>query len=248
MICLRNLIKENIFYFIFVTSFLFLSACSKEERTNILVPDGSPSFSVMDFREPISLDPISDGWRHRTFRNTPPMDISYLTKDGRPSIRLGTNASASMLFRNVDIELDTYPNLSWDWFIEKGITSDISELTSDGDDHPARLYLGFESLDGDTHSMEIIWGNRELHRGDWKDLSFLYFFSFPHYVANSGDENIGRWHHQQEDLTKLYSKIWGDPSGVRLVEIALFCDTDGTDGETVAYFSNIRAEMTAPIS
>ncbi len=219
----------------------FGSACGGGTRTNVLMPDGSPSYPVMDFREPLPLDPLPAGWHHRKFFRHPPMDISFVTKDGFPSIRMSTKDSASMLFRYVDIPLDQYPVLRWNWLIEQPIISDADEMTVEGDDHPARLYLGFESADGDSHAMEIIWGNRVLRRGDWKHLKF-FRTSFPHYVANGGSENAGRWHRERVVLTELYSKLWGDPAGSRLVEIALFCDTDDTGAESTAYVSDVRVE------
>ncbi len=214
--------------------------CRSPERMAVLVPDGSPTFELMNFKEPPSLDPISDGWHHRTFRRHPPMDISFLTKDGYAAIRLSTHDSASMLFRWVDVPLDQYPWLSWNWFIEQTIVSEKDETTVAGDDHPARIYLTFESESGDDHSMEIIWGNRVLRRGDWKHLKFFGIFPFPHYVANGGEENAGRWHFEQVDLRQLYATIWGDAKGARLIEIALFCDTDETGMSSIAYFSDIQ--------
>lgn len=219
----------------------FGSACSGGTRTNVLMPDGSPSYPVMDFREPLPLDPVPAGWHHRTFFRHPPMDISFVTKDGFPAIRMSTKDSASMLFRYVDIQLDQYPVLRWNWLIEQPIVSDVDEMTVEGDDHPVRLYLGFESAEGDSHAMEIIWGNRALRRGDWKHLKF-FGKSFPHYVANGGAENAGRWHRERVVLTELYSKLWGDPAGSRLVEVALFCDTDDTGAESTAYVSDVRVE------
>ncbi len=226
-----------------VTIAVGLAACSSGRRVNVLMPDGSPSYTLMDFRTPLPLDPVPEGWHHRTFRRHPPMDISFVTKDGRPAIRLATHDSASMLFRYVDVELDAYPTLSWDWYIETPIASDADEMTVGGDDHPARLYLGFEGADGESHELEIIWGNRRLKAGDWKHLKFFLFFSFPHYVANGGDENAGRWHHESANLRELYRELWGEPRGVHLVEIALFCDTDETGAESVAYFSDVRVEQ-----
>jgi hypothetical protein len=217
-------------------------SCADAERMSVLVPDGSPSFALMDFSNPPSLDPMSAGWYHREFRRHPPMDISFVAKDGHAAIRLGTRDSASMLFRWVDVPLDRYPLLSWNWLIEKGIVSDIDEMTRAGDDHPARLYLTFESLGGDQHSMEIIWGNQKLKKGDWKHLDFLGLFSFPHYVVNGGQDAVGRWHSEQVDLAALYATLWGPATGARLIEIAIFCDTDETGAESVAYFSNIGVE------
>ncbi len=226
----------------FILSVLFLAACGQKERTLVVVPDGSPTYSIMDFSNIRSLDDFDDSWYHRTFWTSFAMDISFVTKDDRPSIRLETDNSASMLFRYVDIPLDQYPILSWDWFIEKGIYSNVSELTHEGDDHPARLFLSFIAGDNTPHRMEIIWGNSELSKGDWKHLKFSENRSFPHYVANGGENNVGRWHFEKEDMVKLYQKLWGDASGARLTEIALFCDTDDTGLISIAYFSNVRVE------
>ncbi len=220
-----------------------LAACSGGARVNVLLPDGAASFTLMDFRTPLPLDPVPEGWFHRTFLRHPPMDISFVTKDGRHAIRLATSDSASMLFRYVDVELDAYAVLTWDWYIERPIASDADEMTVGGDDHPARIYLTFEALDGKSRAMEIIWGNRLLRAGDWKHLKFFGLFSFPHYVANGGDENARKWHHESVDLRELHQELWGEPAGVRLVEVALFCDTDETGSESVAYFSDIRVEQ-----
>lgn len=94
----------------------------------------------------------------------------------------------------------------------------------------------------ELHRMEIIWGNREFKAGEWKMLEFSEGRSFPHYVANAGQENIGRWHSENVNLSELYSELWGDAGGARLIDIGLFCDTDGTGEQSVAYFSDVRVK------
>jgi len=142
------------------------------------------------------------------------------------------------------VVLDRYPRLSWDWYIEQPIETTLDELTTAGDDHPARLYLKFQAATGDEHALEIIWGNHTLKAGDWKYLkSFWRSQAFPHFVANGGGANAGRWHHETVNLAALYRTLWGDPRGSRLVEIALFCDTDQTGAESVAYFADVRVEQ-----
>lgn len=227
----------------FCIAAVVLTACTGGQRLNVLMPGKSQSLAVMDFRKPIALDPLPDGWYHRTFFRTDPMQISFVSKDGRPAIRLATHNGGSMLYRYTDLPLDQFPLLSWDWFVERPIAGDVDETTKAGDDHPARLYLKFRSAGGETHAMEIIWGNRKLRAGDWKYLeSFWRRTSFPHYVARGGDENAGRWHREKADLRALYRKHWGDPGGASLVEVALFCDTDATGAQSVAYFSEVRVE------
>jgi len=217
------------------------AGCAGERsRAGAIAPDGSDVFTLMDFRTPLDLSALPAGWSHRTFRRHDPMDVSFVTKDGRAAIRLETHDTASMLFRQVDVPIDAYPFLHWEWLIEQGIDVPHDELTPAGDDHPARLYLGFESREGDSHAMEIIWGNQKLGAGDWKHLSFLFgLIDFPHYVANGGAANVGRWHRQRVDLRDLYREVWGDPQGARLTEIALFCDTDETGAHSIAYFGPI---------
>ncbi len=213
-----------------------LPACG-HKRTHVLTPDGSASFAVMDFSAPFPLDPPPDGWYHREFLTRKSVDLSFATVEGVHALRVATDDSASMLFRHVDIPLDEYPILSWRWYIERGIESDADERTVEGDDHPARLYLAFEAADGEARTLEIIWGNTRLRAGDYKHVG-----GFPHYVANGGAENIGRWHAESVDLRPIYTELWGDPSGARLLDVAIFCDSDETDGSSLAYFADVRAQ------
>ena len=91
-----------------------------------------------------------------------------------------------MLFRQVDIDLAAYPMLAWRWYIELPIKSPFDERTREGDDHPARLLLQFITDRGEKRAMEVIWGNR-LKPGDYK-----YIGGFPHFVADAGDDRVGR--------------------------------------------------------
>jgi len=38
-----------------------LTACTAGKRVNVLVPDGSDSYLLMDFVKPFPLDPLPDG-------------------------------------------------------------------------------------------------------------------------------------------------------------------------------------------
>ena len=136
-----------------------LTACSGGQRLNVLVSDGSPSLAVMDFRRPLALDPLPDGWRHRTFFRTDPMQISFVAKECRSSIRLATHNSGSMLYRFTDLSLDQYPMLGWDWFVELPIASSVDETTKAGDDHPARAVRSISM--GDQAMFSHGWFDRE---------------------------------------------------------------------------------------
>lgn len=200
---------------------------------DILRPQGEDKVVVMDFSKKIRLDPIEPGWRHRAFFWHKPMHIEFVTKDNIPAIKLSTRDTASILIRYVDIKLKDYPKLSWQWYIEQPIESPIDEKTKEGDDHPARLFIGFKTISGEKRHMEIVWGNR-LKSGEYK-----YIEGFPHYVARGGNENIKKWFNEEINLQEIYQTIWSDQSPARVFEIGLFCDSDNTDTQSVSYFANV---------
>ena len=150
------------------------------------------------------------------------MSMAFAVKDGVPSMRFETHDSGSMLFQHVDIDLAAYPMLAWRWYIELPIRSPLDELTREGDDHPARLFVRFATDRGKKRAMEVIWGNR-LKPGEYK-----YIGGFPHFVADAGEERTGHWLDEKIDLARVYSEIWKDAAPAHLVDVAVFCDSDDT--------------------
>src|SRR5258706_13837752 len=76
--------------------------------------------------------------------------------------------------------------------------------------------------------MEVIWGNR-LRPGEYK-----YIGGFPHFVADGGDDRVGRWLDEKIDLGRIYAEIWKDAAPAHLVDVAVFCDSDDTHTGTAA--------------
>lgn len=209
-------------------------------RSHVLVPDGAAEFVLMDFSRPFPLTPPPPGWLHRTFWTRPAATFAFAEKDGVAALKVETRASASMLFRHVNVDLARYPVLAWRWFIEQPIESPLDERTREGDDHPARFFVHFLSPTGEARNMEIIWGNTVLKAGDYKFLG-----TFPHYVANGGQENVGRWHDERIDLAAIYRRLWpqdgnGSDAAPHLVDIAIFCDSDETGARSIAYFTDVK--------
>jgi len=212
------------------------TGCNRERfgrRSHVLRPQGEPEILLMDFTRPFSLEPLAPGWYHYEFFWHEPMHIEFVTKNDVPAIKLSTRNSASMLIRHVAIDLTDYPWLSWQWYVEQPIESPVDEKTKKGDDHPARLFLLFETGAGESRPMEIIWGNT-LEGGQYK-----YIDGFAHYVARGGNQHIKQWFTENVNLLEVYRTIWSDQEPVTLTEIGLFCDSDDTDTASVSYFAKV---------
>jgi hypothetical protein len=229
-------------YIIIFTAAALLCACSGDRaRVGMIAPDDSASLTLMQFDWPLDMDKLPVGWSHATFKRHEPMEVSFVMKDGRQSARLSTQDTASMLFRQVDVPIDTFPWLSWEWMIEQGIDIEYDETAASGDDHAARIYLTFENSEGERNSAQLVWGGLQLEPGDWKHLSYLggLIGPYSHYVVNGGLENTGNWYRERVDLRYIYRQSSGSTVTAKLVEIALFSDTDETGVSSIAYFGPI---------
>ena len=202
----------------------------------VLKPDGGPVVTVMDFGQTLPARSAPLWLATSEILDASPMSMAFAVKDGVPGMRFETHDSASMLFRHVDVDLAAYPMLAWRWYIELPIRSPLDERTREGDDHPARLFLRFETDRGEKRAMEVIWGNR-LNPGDYK-----YIGGFPHFVADAGEDRIGRWLDEKIDLARVYAEIWKDAAPAHLVDIAVFCDSDDTHTASISYFAYVRLE------
>ncbi len=196
----------------------------------LLASTGASEIVVFDPAAPFALDTPPPGWRHRKFWFTPPMQLAFATVDGVPAIRCQTQAGGSIFGRTTDIDLQRFPLLVWRWRVEVPIPVGYDERERSGDDHPVRFFVEFRTADGVVHRAEIIWSNGAFKRGDYK-----YIGAFPHFVADGGDDNTGRWRDESADLVQIYRDITGRSDVPRLAFLAIFCDSDNTRTRSVAY-------------
>ena len=222
--------------FIFVTLSGVLAACA-DDNENPVRASGGDDVTIMDFSKPLSLDPPPSGWQHRTFWTRPAMQLDLAQKDGVDALRCETDGGGSIFGRNTDVAIADFPVLAWAWYVEVPIESDVDERTSEGDDHPIRLFIRFQDEDAEEHAVEIIWSNKLFSPGDYK-----YIGDFPHYVANGHDENIGRWYREQVNLLEIYKDTTKRNDQPKVKFIAVFCDSDDTGGRSVAYISDVRLQ------
>ena len=57
------------------------------------------------------------------------------------------------------------------------------------------------------------------HRNEDRPLLGL-LRGFPHFVADAGDDRVGRWLDEKIDLARVYAEIWKDAPPAHLVDVA----------------------------
>ena len=207
----------------------------QDKRVNVLTPGNSQELTVMGFSEKIDPYGKHPGWYNISAdgrRN--PIKVRFTKKDGKNCAELKTRSSMVSLFREVDIPVEQFPYLSWEWMIATPINSPASEKTLAGDDHPARIVVTFETTHGDQKEVELVWGNKI------SEQAFYMVDTAPRFVVRGGAS--GSWHREKVNLTEVYRKFWPQEEPYRITDIGIVSDSDNTSSQSLSYIANLKSQ------
>lgn len=180
-------------------------------------------------------DATLDAWQQREFEGR--TDYSLVQEDGRRVLDARTDGAASILYREIGVDLAATPELSWSWKIE-GVYPDIDELTKGGDDYPARLYVvvkdGF--LPWQTLALNYVWASGRPAGTMWKspftDKAMMI-------AVESGAERAGVWTCETRDVAADFEAAFGRRVDA-LDGYAVMVDGDNGDRQGAARFGELR--------
>ena len=209
---------------------------------------------------PFSLAKLSDltppGWTPLIFSNIERQTAYYLTHlQNKIVVKAYSEDAASGLYRKLDIDPTKYPQLRWQWKIDKLIeTADIH--SKEGDDYPARIYVSFDydterlsvfekfklnvytALHGEAPPLAVInyvWDNKAPVD---TVISNAYTDRVKMIVVQSGPAAVGQWRSETRNVFEDYQKAFGE-APLRITSIALMTDTDNTHSTASSYYGDI---------
>ena len=175
-----------------------------------------------------------NNWKSHSFHG----ETSYRTviRDGRQVIRAESSGSASVLFRELRIDLEKTPYLNWSWRV-KNILPGLDERTKPGDDYPARIYIvtGDGLLPWQSKAVNYVWAGTLPKETHWlsafTDSSLMI-------AVRSGDSEVGAWVREKRNVKADFQQFLGRP--VRYINmIALMSDTDNSGAKVSADYGDI---------
>jgi len=211
---------------------------------------------VGKFEAPSTPDALPVGWEELTFRRIPRKTQYRVVPEGEGFVlRADSEASASGLYRPLDVDLHAYPVLTWRWKVAN-VLAKADARRKEGDDYPARVYVAFR-WDPDTASVweragygtyrlfygryppasaiNYVWDNR-LPPGTTLDNAYTDRAKMV--VVRSGPAEVGRWLDERRDVLGDYRRLFGaEPP--RVAGIALMTDTDDTGESAIAWYDAI---------
>lgn len=214
-------------------------------------------FSASHVRaQSIELPLSPEHWQEvRLGEDIRPNTFTFQTIGNRPSLRIDSNASMSMMATPIEIDLTQTPVLCWRWRVNRVLDkADMAERF--GDDYAARLYLSVaipeseqslglklelglaRSIWGDQvpdGAINYVWDNRQQVG---TVMPNAYTDRVTMVVTESGGGNAGQWVQQRRDVGEEIARVF--TRSAKPVQIALAADTDNTGEAVIAEFADIR--------
>jgi hypothetical protein len=174
-------------------------------------------------------------WGVKTFAGQPHVDT--IVEDLRLVMRLVSQQSSFALYRDVTVNLNELPTLSWSWKVLKLPTGgDVRHVTTD--DEAAQIYVIFPRWPYPKVSSEVlgyIWDSRApvgltLHSPRADNVRLI--------VLQSGQEKLGRWVKESRNVADDYRALFGKEPPV-VGRVAVMVDSNDTRSEAEAWFQDL---------
>ncbi len=229
--------------------FCFASSVRAEESKGIEVG----AFSKM------TEEKLPPEWLEVRFQDLERHTAYFLVKEDRvPVVKAISQASASGIGRELNIQPRHYPILHWRWKVENLVEkSDLKHKS--GDDYAARIYVAFDHDSTALGFFEKILfrllGKIYHKRIPARALSYIWsknasvgtMVSNPYtkrvkmIVVQAGSEGLNEWHEFNRNIYADYQKAFGKKPPL-VKGIGMMTDTDTTGESVTAYYGDISLE------
>lgn len=176
-----------------------------------------------------------DQWQNKSFKGQ--TEYELVTVDGRRVIRADSNATASGLYRKIDIDLSATPWLHWRWKVAN-VLEGVDETTRSGDDYPARVYVVFSGglAFWRTRTVVYVWSSHQPAGSSWHNA----FTDNARVIAvESGTDKIGQWVTESRNVREDYRRLFGEDV-TQADAVAIMTDTDNSGQQATAWYGDIR--------
>lgn len=190
--------------------------------------------NTKSLKHPIPIKPISD-WIERKFVGATDYKLKVL--NNKNVLSASSNASASMLYKKVKIDLNKTPYINWKWLVNNTISSNNIEKTRNGDDFAARIYIAIKpaALDIKPRAITYVWANQAKQFDSWHNP---YNNGVVMLALQSGNSNSKHWVNEKRNLKQDLEQYFNEPIN-SIVGIALMSDSDNTKAITNALYSDL---------
>ncbi len=178
------------------------------------------------------------GWQEKVFHKKTRYEL--VNNDGADGVgtvlMAHSNASASGLVREMNIDLTKTPCLAWSWKVD-GVLDGLDETTKAGDDYAARVYVVFSggAFFWNTRALSYVWSSQQPVGATWPNA---YSSNAIVLAAQSGSRHVGQWVSQRHNIRDDFKRLFGEDI-TQADAVAIMTDTDNSGRSATAYYGEI---------
>ena len=176
----------------------------------------------------------SGGWEVEEFDGETRYRVVEL--DGRRVLEADSEAAASSLYLEREIDVTATPILEWSWRIEKPLAV-ADERTKDGDDYAARLYVVApgEGMFGLPRAINYVWANQAAVGDSWPNPFTAKVMMV---AVDSGEAHAGDWRTHRRNVRTDFLRLF-EREVEEIEGIAVMTDSDNSGLGARAWYGEI---------
>lgn len=224
------------------------------------LPEGA--IIVDTFASAIGRDNLPEGWKQLLITPTKRQTRYSIEKEKCDGcLKAQADGAASALYKEMNIDLHSYPILSWRWRVG-GTLKDGNAHFKSGDDYPARIYAAFEfepekattfekirhkmlkslyGIEPPGNTITYIWANK-LPKGEM--LANAFSDKVMMVAVESGDALAGDWVDEERNVYEDYKRLFKEEPPL-LRGVIVMTDSDNTGASAVAWYDDIILKKVA---
>lgn len=175
-------------------------------------------------------------WEERILSST--TEYRGVIVDGERVVRARAEGTASALYQRRRVNLERTPYLQWRWRIDNTLGPTHPELTRNGDDFPARLYVmrtgGLQFWQ--SRVLIYVWASNQPAGSHW--ISPIAGSNTRMFAVDSGDALAGQWRTHSRDVRADWLAAFGEELD-RVDAVAIMTDADNSDSFLQAWYADI---------
>jgi hypothetical protein len=184
----------------------------------------------------VPIGGVPTGWELREF--TGQGDVALVRGEHGLAIRLRSARTSFALHRDLVVDLDEFPILSWSWRVTRlPVGGDVRQR--DRDDQAAQIYVVFPRWPSPrtrSHVIGYVW---DTTAPVGTTLASTRAANVKLVVVESGAAGLGAWQRHRRDVARDYETLFRQPAP-RVGAIVLMIDTNDTGSGAEATIGDLR--------
>ena len=182
-------------------------------------------------------------WQEKSFDGYTQYNI--VTLSGQRVLKADSQGSASILAKQLKIDLKKTPYLNWSWRVENNLPR-LNERTKQGDDYAARIYIvQGGNTRWSTIALNYVWSSNQIQGSRWNNA---FVGKRAKMLAVRGQADATKsWTVEKrnvyQDLIELFGNKgsdWKNEQAYRFIDaVAIMTDTDNSQRSAIAYYGDI---------